>query len=169
MKGELLYNCSYDSACNIETAKRTHLCKMCQKKPRCYPSKNPEGYAHPRERNSGLNDVIICVVAVSFQGEDGFPGFKGDMGLKGDRVRTLSALTSSPLRTTVTGPVCICDDTINVPSLVCVTSKGELGMLGSRGEDGPEGPKGRAGPNGESGPMGHAGEKVGAPVFTCFT
>lgn len=22
------------------------------------------------------------------QGEDGFPGFKGDMGIKGDRVRT---------------------------------------------------------------------------------
>lgn len=27
-------------------------------------------------------------VVVIFQGEDGFPGFKGDMGLKGDRVRS---------------------------------------------------------------------------------
>lgn len=29
------------------------------------------------------------VFFVSVQGEDGFPGFKGDMGIKGDRVSVL--------------------------------------------------------------------------------
>lgn len=64
--------------------------------------------------------------------------------------------------TQLTSPLSPCSFYAAYTVCVCVTIKGELGMLGPRGEDGPEGPKGRAGPNGESGPMGHAGEKVGA-------
>lgn len=30
-----------------------------------------------------------CQIFFLSQGEDGFPGFKGDMGIKGDRVRNL--------------------------------------------------------------------------------
>ena len=31
--------------------------------------------------------IIIDVFLLQLQGEDGFPGFKGDMGIKGDKVR----------------------------------------------------------------------------------
>lgn len=33
---------------------------------------------------------MLKLVLGIFQGEDGFPGFKGDMGLKGDRVRSIN-------------------------------------------------------------------------------
>lgn len=35
-------------------------------------------------------EMLKLILAV-FQGEDGFPGFKGDMGLKGDRVSSISS------------------------------------------------------------------------------
>lgn len=35
-------------------------------------------------------EMLKLTLAV-FQGEDGFPGFKGDMGLKGDRVSSISS------------------------------------------------------------------------------
>lgn len=33
---------------------------------------------------------MLKLTLAVFQGEDGFPGFKGDMGLKGDRVSSIS-------------------------------------------------------------------------------
>lgn len=34
---------------------------------------------------------MLRLILAVFQGEDGFPGFKGDMGLKGDRVSSISS------------------------------------------------------------------------------
>lgn len=104
------------------------------------------------------NDVQFTFTSLfPSQGEDGFPGFKGDMGIKGDRVRMVAEppaaaamIIHADIRQIWTN-LCLC---------FVIVPQGELGMLGQRGEDGPEGPKGRAGPNGESGPLGPAGEKV---------
>lgn len=40
------------------------------------------------ERKFAMLSVSNLLLFLS-QGEDGFPGFKGDMGIKGDRVRDL--------------------------------------------------------------------------------
>lgn len=86
-----------------------------------------------------LNHILVI-----FQGEDGFPGFKGDMGLKGDRVRSpvLLMLSTIPLVFSSWGnssPLIL--TRVNRGSLECLghvermvlrVQKGELGPMESR-------------------------------------
>lgn len=109
------------------------------------------------------------------QGEDGFPGFKGDMGPKGDRVSEgmghgvgLRVPPRPPDR--VWGgrkggpaPCPPCPPHRGAPRAAAVLFQGDQGLLGPRGEDGPEGLKGQTGLPGEPGAPGPVGEKVRGP------